>query len=156
MAADSHLDTDVAVVGAGLAGLVAARDLVRAGLGVIVLEARDRVGGRTLNEPVGADPEQVVELGGQWFGPTQHRVSALARRPERYVEKVWSEEPYSGGGYAGYMPPGAWTDHGAALRAAIGPLHWAGSETATIWNGYMDGAIQSGQRAAREVASALG
>ncbi|HST40763.1 MAG TPA: flavin monoamine oxidase family protein [Conexibacter sp.] len=83
------------------------------------------------------------------FGPR-------ARHPARYVEKAWSEEPFSGGGYAGYLPPGALTDHGAALRAAIGPLHWAGTETATIWNGYMDGAIQSGERAAREVAGALG
>ena len=39
------------------------------------------------------------------------------------------------------MPPGAWTDYGPALRAPIGPIHWAGAETATVWNGYMDGAV---------------
>ena len=44
-----------------------------------MLEARDRVGGRTLNEPVGPAPDQVVELGAQWVGPTQHRLLALAR-----------------------------------------------------------------------------
>ncbi len=67
---------DVAVVGAGLAGLVAARDLVGAGLEVVVLEARERVGGRLLNEPLGEG--KVVEVGGQWIGPTQARIAALA------------------------------------------------------------------------------
>jgi monoamine oxidase len=37
----------------------------------------------------------------------------------------------------------------------VGLLHWAGTETATQWSGYMDGAVQSGQRAAREVLTAL-
>jgi monoamine oxidase len=68
--------TDVVVVGAGLAGLVAARDLQRAGLEVVVLEARDRVGGRTLNQDIGDG--HVVEAGGQWIGPTQDRLAALA------------------------------------------------------------------------------
>ena len=68
---------DVAVVGAGLAGLCAARDLVAAGHSVTVLEARDRVGGRTLNEP---GPDGVpFELGAQFVGRTQHRLRALAR-----------------------------------------------------------------------------
>jgi monoamine oxidase len=66
---------DVVVVGAGLAGLTAARDLQRAGLRVLVLEARDRVGGRTLNQPIA--PNVVVEVGGQWVGPGQDRVLAL-------------------------------------------------------------------------------
>jgi monoamine oxidase len=71
-------DCDVVVVGAGLAGLTAARELTGAGLDVRVLEARDRVGGRTLNHSVGDRPEDVVELGGQWVGPTQLEVMALA------------------------------------------------------------------------------
>jgi monoamine oxidase len=66
---------DVAVVGAGLAGLVAARDIQRAGLTVAVLEARDRVGGRTWNRPVSGG---VIEAGGQFTGPTQDRIAALA------------------------------------------------------------------------------
>ena len=70
------MDADVAVVGAGLAGLTAARDLAAAGLSVAVLEARDRVGGRTLNQDIGEG--KVVELGGQWIGPTQDRVAKLA------------------------------------------------------------------------------
>jgi monoamine oxidase len=67
----------VVVIGAGLAGLVAARDIKAAGAGVVVLEARDRVGGRTLNHDIGNG--KVVEVGGQWVGPTQHRMLALAR-----------------------------------------------------------------------------
>ena len=73
--ADSTVD--VVVVGAGLAGLVTARDLRRAGRSVVVLEARDRVGGRLLNADIGDG--KVVEVGGQWAGPTQKRVLALAR-----------------------------------------------------------------------------
>src|SRR3954469_25895951 len=69
--------TDVVVVGAGLAGLAAARVLRNRGRDVIVLEARDRVGGRTLNEPI-ADGK-VVEIGAQWVGPTQDRVLAMIR-----------------------------------------------------------------------------
>ena len=69
--------TDVLIVGAGLAGLVAARDLVAAGQEVVVLEARDRVGGRLVNQDIGEG--RVVEAGGQWVGPTQDRVLALAR-----------------------------------------------------------------------------
>ncbi len=53
------------------------------------------------------------------------------------------------------MPPGAWTDTGSALRAPIGPIHWAGAETATVWNGYMDGAIGSGRDAAAAVLSEI-
>ncbi len=47
-----------------------------------------------------------------------------------------------------------WTGYGEALRGAVGRIHWAGTETAEAWNGYMDGAVRSGERAAREVLTA--
>ncbi|HEY0756094.1 MAG TPA: flavin monoamine oxidase family protein [Ktedonobacteraceae bacterium] len=74
-----------------------------------------------------------------------------AAQPVAYEELNWSEEEYSRGCYAGVMAPGAWLGYGEALRQPLGKLHWAGTETATVWNGYMDGAVQSGERAAREV-----
>ena len=67
---------DVVVAGAGYAGLQTARDLVAAGLDVVVLEARDRVGGRVFTEVTGSGA--VVDQGGQWIGPTQDRLQALA------------------------------------------------------------------------------
>ena len=82
------------------------------------------------------------------FGPR-------AAQPERYLDKSWADEEWSRGCYVGYTPPGVLTAFGPALREPIGPMHWAGTETATVWNGYMDGAIQSGERAAREVLAAL-
>jgi monoamine oxidase len=72
---DSHEEAGVVVVGAGIAGLAAARRLAEGGADVLVLEASDRVGGRTVNEPISGS--QMTEMGGQWVGPTQDRVLAL-------------------------------------------------------------------------------
>jgi monoamine oxidase len=67
---------DVVVVGAGFAGLTAARAIARAGKSVLVLEARDRVGGRVWNHDLGGG--QVSERGGTFVGPTQDYLLALA------------------------------------------------------------------------------
>lgn len=79
-----------------------------------------------------------------------------AASPREYIEQSWAEEEYTRGCYVGNFPPGVWTQYGEALREPVGRIHWAGTETATVWNGYMDGAVQSGERAAAEVLAALG
>lgn len=97
--------------------------------------------------------QATIDCFARYFGPQ-------ALRPiggtDGYVEMLWSAEPFTGGCYAGFFAPGVWTSYGPALRAPIGLVHWAGTETATNWNGYMDGAVQSGERAAAEVGAALG
>jgi monoamine oxidase len=90
----------------------------------------------------------VAECFGRFFGPE-------AADPVGYVDRAWGADQWARGCYGGFMAPGAWTDHGAALRSPIGPLHWAGAETALRWNGYMDGAVGSGQDAARAVIAEL-
>jgi monoamine oxidase len=74
-----------------------------------------------------------------------------ASKPISYIDKSWAAEEYTGGCYAGYMPTGVWTSLGEHLRKPCGNIHWAGTETAEIWNGYIDGAVRSGERAAAEV-----
>lgn len=78
-----------------------------------------------------------------------------AAEPRSYIDHDWSAEEWTRGCYGAHLPPGAWTQFGASLRAPIGPIHWAGAETATIWCGYMDGAIESGERAAGDIDRAL-
>lgn len=74
-----------------------------------------------------------------------------AKRALRYADHVWEDDPWSGGCYGAFMPPGVWTSLGPSIREPIGRVHWAGTETATVWSGYIDGAISSGERAAAEV-----
>jgi monoamine oxidase len=80
---------------------------------------------------------------------------AAAAAPEAYVERVWAQEEYTRGCYGCLMPPGSWVSLGPALRAPVGRLHWAGAETATTWNGYMDGAVRSGEASAQAVLAQL-
>ena len=83
------------------------------------------------------------------FGPK-------ATKPERCVDKAWAADTNARGCYGGYLPTGSWLMYGGALRTPVGPIHWAGAETATRWAGYMDGAITSGIRAATEIANGKG
>jgi monoamine oxidase len=78
-----------------------------------------------------------------------------ARTPISYYERSWIDEEYSRGCYVGMMTPGTWSTLGPFLREPVGPIHWAGTETAVIWNGYMDGAIRSGEDAATAVLAEL-
>jgi monoamine oxidase len=79
---------------------------------------------------------------------------ARAREPELYLERDWAAERWSGGGPVANFASGGWTACGSLLREPAGRLHWAGTETATRWAGYIDGAVSSGERAAAEVLAA--
>jgi monoamine oxidase len=80
---------------------------------------------------------------------------AAAARPVAYVDKDWPAEEWSRGCYVGVMPPGVMSQCGAALREPCGRIHWAGTETANEYAGYLDGAVESGYRASAEVLSRL-
>ncbi|WP_320668521.1 flavin monoamine oxidase family protein [Patulibacter defluvii] len=84
----------------------------------------------------------------RFFGPRAGEV-------REYVERSWAEEPFTRGCYAGFLPPGVLTSLGFGVRQPCGRIHWAGTETAEVFAGYMDGAISSGERAARDVLAAV-
>jgi monoamine oxidase len=109
------------------------------------------VGGPEVDEIEGLRPEErraaVLACFGRLFGPR-------AERPLGYAEQEWSAEEWSGGGPTSNFGPGGWTACGPALREPLGRVHWAGTETATVWSGYMEGALQAGERVASEVLNA--
>lgn len=109
-------------------------------LGFIEGRAADRWSDATIEER----QEVVLEAFARFFGPR-------ARSPRRYVDHVWPHEAWSRGCYAGVAGPGLVTSVGASARRPLGRVAWAGTETATHWNGYIEGAIRSGRRAAAEV-----
>uniref|UniRef100_K1QSR4 Amine oxidase n=1 Tax=Magallana gigas TaxID=29159 RepID=K1QSR4_MAGGI len=74
-----------------------------------------------------------------------------ALHPIHYEEKNWLGEQWSGGCYTAMMPPGFLTNFGEEIRRPEGNLYFAGTETATQWSGYMEGEVQAGERAAREI-----
>src|SRR6266446_6343683 len=97
--------------------------------------------------------------------PDQLRAAALqnlanyfgneALNPSGIVEFNWSAESWNRGCPVAVLAPGTLIDFGTALRTPVGLIHWAGTETSTYWNGYMDGAVRSGERAAQEALAAL-
>ena len=116
------------------------------GVLVLFMEAND---GRQASEWTKEKREQkTIECLVKYFGKAAKGYIA-------YVEKNWIEEEYSRGCYGGHLTPGVWTAYGKYLRKPIGHIHWAGAETATEWNGYMEGAVRSGERVAAEVAQGL-
>ena len=97
-AASRQQRVDVCIVGAGFAGLAAAYRLKQAGLNVVVLEARKRVGGRSWS--VKMKDGTFVDFGGQWVGSTQERFYAL-------IKETGAETyPSPGGGLT--IPPRIW------------------------------------------------
>src|SRR5438270_13351699 len=98
------------------------------------------------------------------MSPSSRRAAVLAQfttffgskasSPRDYFETSWSSEQWTRGCPVGILAPGVLLAYGPQIRAPIGRLHWAGTETSTYWNGYMDGAVRSGERAAAEVLAA--
>jgi monoamine oxidase len=80
----------------------------------------------------------------RYFGPA-------AAHPEQYLERDWMAEEFTRGCYGAHFAPGVWTSYGEAWRAPVGRIHWAGTECAPQWNGYMEGAVRSGEAAADAV-----
>jgi monoamine oxidase len=83
-----------------------------------------------------------------WFG-------SEALNPQAYFDTIWSQEVWTRGCPVGIPSLGTLLAYGPQIREPVGAVHWAGTETSTYWNGYMDGAVRSGERAAAEVLSAL-
>jgi monoamine oxidase len=74
-----------------------------------------------------------------------------ALTPDQVLTFNWSTEVWNRGCPVAVLGPGTLVDFGTALRQPVGRIHWAGTETSNFWNGYMDGAVRSGERAASEV-----
>jgi monoamine oxidase len=86
---------------------------------------------------------------GRHFGPR-------ATKPDLIVEGGWADKQWTRGCYNANPGPCGWLHFGPALAAPIGPIHWAATETALAWSGYMEGAVGAGERAARGAVAALG
>jgi len=79
-----------------------------------------------------------------------------AGEPEELVLHNWNQEPWSGGAFTSFLTPGAWTTYGHTWQAPHGRVVWAGTEVASRWPGYFEGAIEAGLSAADQVRKLLG
>ena len=86
-----------------------------------------------------------------WLRALAERYGPAAAAPSGYIETDWSAEEWSLGGMIAHFAPGVLTGCGAALREPVGRIHWAGAERATEMHGLMEGAVRSGERAARAI-----
>lgn len=72
-----------------------------------------------------------------------------------YTEQIWSNEVFSGGCPCPAFPPGLMSEVGDEIRSSVGNLFFVGTETTFEWRGYMEGAVRSGERGAKEVIESL-
>ncbi|MBC2639141.1 MULTISPECIES: FAD-dependent oxidoreductase [unclassified Rhodococcus (in: high G+C Gram-positive bacteria)] len=93
----------------------------------------------------------VAERKSAVLGELTARFGSKAASPVDYIEQNWSVERYSGGGMLSHAPTGVLTQFGHTLREPCGRIHWAGTESSSVMCGWVDGAVRSGERAAREV-----
>ena len=89
------------------------------------------------------------------LGNFTHYFGPKARQAREYLEANWTREVWTRGCPVAVPGPGILVAYGNLLRKPVGLIHWAGTETSTYWNGYMDGAVRSGERAAKEILSEL-
>ena len=96
---------DVAIIGAGFAGLSAAKYFSSKSIKFIVIEGRPRVGGRTLSQKT-FDEQWTIDLGGQWIGPNQNRILNLIKEFNLHlIEQTWyHEDPNHLGQHIGLTP----------------------------------------------------
>jgi monoamine oxidase len=73
-----------------------------------------------------------------------------------FVEQEWASEEWTRGCFMSHYAPGVMTQLGHLVREPVGRVHWAGTETSAVMNGFIDGAVRSGERAAAEVLAAEG
>lgn len=92
--------------------------------------------------------KEVSDAAGEAF---VHYFGKHARNTTEWVIMRWDNEEFSGGGPTANAPVNVLSKYGKALREPVGNLHWAGTESADHWIGYMDGALRAGKRAASEV-----
>lgn len=119
------------------------------GRGVLVgLVVADQARRLSALDAAGQEREVLASLG--------RLLGADAAAPDALVIQDWQREEWTQGCYAAFFPPGGWTSYGSAFRAPCGRVHWAGTETTGEWNGYMEGALRSGKRAAAEMLTADG
>jgi monoamine oxidase len=78
-----------------------------------------------------------------------------ALSPATYDEVDWPGNPWAGGAYSAFMPPGVWTSMGEALTTPVGRIYWAGTEMADRWPGFFDGAVRTGEAAAAAITALL-
>lgn len=99
--------------------------------------------------------EAVVEHLSTMVGNLDEELRPFARDYLEINYADWTNEEYIGGGPTNAMGPGALRKYGETLRQSVGDMHFAGTETAYEWKGYLDGAVTAGHRAADEVLTAL-
>jgi monoamine oxidase len=120
----------------------------RSGRGTLVAYITGRAALELGRRPARERRDAVIAALVEMLGPA-------AARPADYLDFNWHDEPWSRGGPVGLMGPGTIVPLGDALREPVGRIHWAGTETAREWTGYMEGGIEAGERAAGEVLAAM-
>lgn len=119
-----------------------------AGRGVLACFRFGRVSEQAASMPEGERHRAVIEALTARFG-------SAASTPSALVETAWWDQEWTRGCSTAHLPMGYLTRYGHLLREPWGLIHWAGTETATLSHGAVDGAIRSGERAAAEILAAL-